>query len=50
MTVALYFPKDEATPDVAADYLELTSFFSENRQAFTKDLVNALEIGAEEDY
>lgn len=50
MTVALYFPRDEATPDVAADYLELTSFFSESRQSFTKDLVNALEISAEEDY
>lgn len=50
MTVALYFPLDEATPDIGADYLELTSFFSRDNQAFTSDIINASEIGAEEDY
>lgn len=55
MNVALYFPIDELVGempnfDVAADYLELTAFFSSESHAFTKDLVNASEIGAEEDY
>lgn len=50
MSVTLYFPVDEADPDLAADYLELTSFFSPDQQALTSDLINAQEIGAEEDY
>ncbi|KJE35052.1 hypothetical protein UF64_10165 [Thalassospira sp. HJ] len=55
MNVSLYFPIDEIHApkpncDLAADYLELTAFFSKDAQAFTKDLVNASEIGAEEDY
>lgn len=55
MAVNLYFPSDEfdnARPnaDLAADYLELTAFFHSEGQAFTKDLVNAIEIGANEDY
>lgn len=57
MTVAveLYFPHDEIDTknpnfDLAADYLELTAFFSEQARSFTKDLINATEIGAEDDY
>lgn len=41
MSVTLYFPVDEADPDLAADYLELTSFFSPDQQALTSDLINA---------
>lgn len=53
--VDLYFPQDEVKGekpnfDLAADYLELTAFFSEQSRAFTKDLINAKEIGAEDDY
>jgi hypothetical protein len=55
MSVALYFPRDEfdsgrANFDLSADYLELTAFFATDNLALTKDLVNASEIGAEEDY
>lgn len=55
MAVELYFPQDEIDAgkpnfDMAADYLELTAFFSEQARSFTKDLINATEIGAEEDY
>ena len=55
MAVELYFPQDEAGAgkpnfDMAADYLELTAFFSEQARSFTKDLINAKEIGAEKDY
>lgn len=57
MTVAveLYFPHDEIDNknpnfDLAADYLELTAFFSDQSRAFTKDLINAMEIGADNDY
>jgi hypothetical protein len=57
MTVAveLYFPHDEIDNknpnfDLAADYLELTAFFSDRSIAFTKDLINAAEIGADGDY
>ena len=55
MNVPLYLPIDEINAhkpdhDLAADYLEITAFFSKEGQAFTKDLVNASEIGAEEDY
>lgn len=57
MTVAveLYFPHDEIDTkspnfDLAADYLELTAFFSGHSGAFTTDLINATEIGAEDDY
>ncbi len=53
--VELYFPQDEIGAgkpnfDLAADYLELTAFFSEQSRSFTKDLINATEIGAEGDY
>lgn len=55
VAIELYFPHDEMdikNPnfDLAADYLELTAFFSDQSRAFTKDLVNAREIGADEDY
>jgi hypothetical protein len=55
MAVELYFPHDEIDGkhpnfDLAADYLELTAFFSEEARSFTKDLINAAEIGAEDDY
>lgn len=55
MGVDLYFPLDEIDAknpnfDLAADYLELTAFFSDESRSFTKDLINASEIGAEEDY
>lgn len=55
VAIELYFPHDEIDKknpnfDVAADYLELTAFFSNHSRAFTKDLINATEIGAEDDY
>jgi hypothetical protein len=55
VAVELYFPLDEFDTknpnfDLAADYLELTAFFSEEARSFTKDLINATEIGAEDDY
>ena len=55
MAVELYFPRDEIDAkkpnfDLAADYLELTALFSEECRSFTKDLINATEIGAEDDY
>jgi len=55
VAVKLYLPKDEIDSgkpnfDLAADYLELTAFFSEQLTSFTKDLINAAEIGAEDDY
>jgi hypothetical protein len=55
VAVELYFPHDEIDTnipnfDLAADYLELTAFFSDQSRAFTKDLINATEIGAEDDY
>ncbi len=55
MSVELYFPRDEfdikyPNFDLAADYLELTAFFSDQSRSFTKDLINAMEIGADDDY
>ena len=55
VAVELYFPHDEIDTknpnfDLAADYLELTAFFSDQSRAFIKDLINAAEIGAEDDY
>ncbi|WP_156503175.1 hypothetical protein PJ900_03010 (plasmid) [Tistrella mobilis] len=55
MANELYFPHDEIDDkkpnfDIAADYLELVAFFSEDSRSFTKDLINAVEIGAEDDY
>ena len=55
MKYDIYLPLDEMGAkkinfDVAADYLEIKSVFSENSVSFTKDLVNTSEIGAERDY
>ncbi|WP_409992298.1 hypothetical protein [Plasticicumulans sp.] len=55
MAIELYFPHDEIDArnpnfDLAADYLELTAFFSDQSRSFTKDLINATEIGADDDY
>lgn len=55
MTVPLYLPTDvfsgnKNDPDLAADYLELTAFFSPENQAFSRAITDALELAAEEDY
>ena len=55
MSVALYFPQDEFDRtdrnfDLSADFLELASYFSVDGMSFTMDLINAAEIGADEDY
>lgn len=55
MSAKLYLPTDAFSdqkndPDLAADYLELKAFFSSERQAFTQDVTDALELAAEEDY
>ena len=55
MTNSLYLPMDELTGqsinlDRAADYLELTAFFSENSTALASDLANQVGIGAADDY
>lgn len=55
MTVELYFPLDEIDRqnpnfDLAADYLELTAFFSDKNRTSTKSLINATEIGSEDEY
>ena len=54
-TIELYFPHDEIDRqnpnfDLAADYLELTAFFSDQNRAVTKDLIDATEIGSEDEY
>ena len=55
MTVSLYFPADELGGknkdfDLAADYVELSSFFSDDGVARFSDLINATEIGADHEY
>lgn len=55
MSVTLYLPPDAFSgnrndPDLAADYLELTAFFSSGHQAFSQSITDALELAAEEDY
>lgn len=55
VTIKLYFPHDEINRqnpnfDLAADYLELTAFFSDQNRATTKDLIDATEIGSEDEY
>ena len=54
MTIEFYFPHDEMNRqnpnfDLAADYLELTAFFSDQNRATTKDLIDATEIGSEDE-
>ena len=55
MSVPLYLPPDafagnRSDPDLAADYLELTAFFSPDDQALSQAITDALELAAEEDY
>ena len=55
MSVTLYLPSDAFSgnrndPDLAADYLELTAFFSSGHQALSQSITDALELAAEEDY
>lgn len=55
MTDSLYFPMDEVTGasidfDRAADYLELTAFFSADSTALASDLANQAGIGAADDH
>ena len=53
--MALYLPIDAVTGssidvDLAADYLELLAFFSDDSTARTSDLANAASLGAAEDH
>ena len=55
MSVTLYLPPDAFSgnrndPDLAADYLELTAFFSSGNQALSQSITDVLELAAEEDY
>ena len=57
MTAVLYLPPDEFIPgsqppdlDLAADYLELTAFLSGDGQAYSQDIVGALDNAAEENF
>ena len=55
MTPRLFLPNDAVTGpkidfDLAADFLELTAFFSTNSITLTSDLANEVSIGAAEDY
>ena len=56
MTTAIYFPSDEfsgnTTPDLdlAADFLELKAAFSENRQSLSQEIIDAMELAADEEY
>lgn len=55
MSVALYLPPDSFSGDsndldLAADYLELTAFFSTDDQAFSQSITDALELAANEDF
>lgn len=50
----LYLPSDEMIGrigfDRAADFLELSAFFSNDAMVPTSDLVNEMSIGAAEDH
>ena len=56
MMSAVHFPSDEFTGngphdfDLAADYLELKAAMSDERQAFSQDIVDALELAAEAEF
>lgn len=56
MNPILSFPSDEFADgksldmDLAADFLELNALFSKEGQSFSEDIVNALELAAEEEY
>ena len=53
MSPSLYLPIDEFVGqgppdlDLAADYLELKAIYSEDRQSFSADIVDALELSAD---
>ena len=55
VTVELYFPHDEIYSqnpnfDLAADYLELTPFVSDQNGAAATGLIDAKETGSEDEY
>ena len=50
MSATLYLPSDEPDPDLAADYLELKAVFSEERQSFSQDIVDALALAADSEF
>ena len=54
MTRPLYLPSDEMIGrigfDRAADFLELSAFFSNDAMVPISDLANEVSIGAEEDH
>ena len=55
MTPRLFLPPDAVTGrrvdfDLAADFLELAAFFSDEARALTSDLANEASIGAAEDH
>ena len=56
MSAAVYLPSDEfggTQPpdlDLASDYLELKAIFSADRQSFSEDIVDALELAAEAEF
>ena len=56
MSTAFYLPPDAFASggphnfDIAADYLELKAVFSDDMQSFSRDIVDALELAADEDF
>ena len=50
MSITLYLPPDEPDPDLAADYLELKAIFSEERQSFSQDIVDTLDLAADRQF
>ena len=50
MSATLYLPPDEPDPDLAADYLELKAIFSEERQSFSQDIVDTLDLAADSQF
>lgn len=49
MNPALYLPLDEMTSDMAADFLELSAFFSNDAMALTSDLTSGPSIATAEE-
>ena len=56
MNRVVYLPLDEFSGkckpdlDLAADYLELTAFLSKDLQALSQDIIDSLELAADEDF
>lgn len=55
MTGSLYLPTDQFAGnsndhDLSADYLELSAFFSPEKQSLSQDIVDTLELAADEDF